>query len=194
MLAPSAGRAAGEPGRGPQDPPVFNFPEHLRHTPVILPSLESSLRAAFDLLMEQAGIHPIIAAEVDDMAMVLVQEPLPLKPKLAVGPLRHQPVNPHAAKSGPKQSRQQGQDRRHTARSASLGQNQGKQQRHDHRVHAPVVDGFAQPLDFQAQMLTGGEAGQFRERVLIPQAPGTPPAVHHQHHDGSGSQAGGQLM
>jgi LysR family transcriptional activator of nhaA len=32
--------------------------------------LESNIRAAFDLLMDQAGIHPIIAAEVDDMAML----------------------------------------------------------------------------------------------------------------------------
>jgi len=38
--------------------------------PVLLPGLESSLRTAFDLLMDQAGIRPIIAAEVDDMAML----------------------------------------------------------------------------------------------------------------------------
>ncbi|MEN3941032.1 LysR family transcriptional regulator [Prosthecobacter sp. SYSU 5D2] len=49
---------------------AFNFPEDLRTTPVVLPSLESSIRTAFDVLMEQAGIRPIIAAEVDDMAML----------------------------------------------------------------------------------------------------------------------------
>jgi LysR family transcriptional activator of nhaA len=48
----------------------FRFPEDLRDTPLILPSLESSVRVAFDLIMEQAGIRPIITAEVDDMAML----------------------------------------------------------------------------------------------------------------------------
>ena len=48
----------------------FRFPEDLRHTPLVLPSLDSNIRAAFDLLMEQQGIRPIIAAEVDDMAML----------------------------------------------------------------------------------------------------------------------------
>jgi len=48
----------------------FRFPHDLRTTPVILPSLESNIRAPFDLLMEQAGIRPIIAAEVDDMALL----------------------------------------------------------------------------------------------------------------------------
>ena len=48
----------------------FTFPDDLRETPVVLPSLESNVRVAFDLIMEQAGIRPIIAAEVDDMAML----------------------------------------------------------------------------------------------------------------------------
>jgi LysR family transcriptional activator of nhaA len=48
----------------------FRFPDDLKTIPVLLPGLESSLRAAFDLLMDQAGIRPIIAAEVDDMAML----------------------------------------------------------------------------------------------------------------------------
>ncbi len=51
---------------------VFRFPEDLRTTPVILPSLESDIRAWFDLTLDQAGIRPIIAAEVDDMAMLRV--------------------------------------------------------------------------------------------------------------------------
>ena len=50
----------------------FRFPEDLRKTPVILPSLESEVRASFDLIMDQAGLRPIIAAEVDDMAMLRV--------------------------------------------------------------------------------------------------------------------------
>ncbi len=48
----------------------FRFPDDLRETPVILPSLESDMRVAFDLVMERAGIQPIIAAEVEDMAML----------------------------------------------------------------------------------------------------------------------------
>jgi LysR family transcriptional activator of nhaA len=48
----------------------FQFPEDLRTTPLILPSLDSNIRVAFDLLLEQFGIRPIIAAEVDDMAML----------------------------------------------------------------------------------------------------------------------------
>ncbi len=48
----------------------FRFPESLRGTPIVLPSLDSNIRAAFDRLMDEAGIRPVIAAEVDDMAML----------------------------------------------------------------------------------------------------------------------------
>lgn len=48
----------------------FKFPDDLRHTPLVLPSLDSNVRAAFDLLLEQHRIRPVIAAEVDDMAML----------------------------------------------------------------------------------------------------------------------------
>ncbi len=48
----------------------FNFPDDLRTTPLVLPSLDSNIRAPFDLLLEQHHIRPIIAAEVDDMAML----------------------------------------------------------------------------------------------------------------------------
>jgi len=48
----------------------FRFPEDLRTEPVLLPSLDSDIRAAFDRVMELAGIEPIILAEVDDMAML----------------------------------------------------------------------------------------------------------------------------
>lgn len=48
----------------------FTFPDDLRHTPLVLPSLDSNIRSAFDLLLEQHRIRPIIAAEVDDMAML----------------------------------------------------------------------------------------------------------------------------
>jgi LysR family transcriptional activator of nhaA len=48
----------------------FRYPEGLRATPLLLPTLESDLRSAFDLLLDQAGIRPLIVAEVDDMAML----------------------------------------------------------------------------------------------------------------------------
>ncbi|MBU3670951.1 MAG: LysR family transcriptional regulator [Sinobacteraceae bacterium] len=48
----------------------FVFPESLRDTPIVLPGPESSLRESFDTLMEQAGVRPLVAAEVDDMAML----------------------------------------------------------------------------------------------------------------------------
>lgn len=53
-------------GRGKR----FKFPEDLAHTPLLLPSLDSHLRSAFDLILERHRIRPIIAAEVDDMAML----------------------------------------------------------------------------------------------------------------------------
>jgi LysR family transcriptional activator of nhaA len=48
----------------------FHFPESFRTVPVLLPSLESDIRVAFDMVLDKAGIRPIIAAEVDDMAML----------------------------------------------------------------------------------------------------------------------------
>lgn len=48
----------------------FRFPEDLKTTPLLLPSLDSNIRAGFDLMMERHRIRPLIAAEVDDMAML----------------------------------------------------------------------------------------------------------------------------
>ncbi len=48
----------------------FRFPEDLQDQPLLLPSLDSELRHSFDLMLEAAGIRPLIAAEVDDMAML----------------------------------------------------------------------------------------------------------------------------
>lgn len=48
----------------------FRFPEDLASTPLVLPGHDSNLRAAFDGLMERLGVRPVIAAEVDDMAML----------------------------------------------------------------------------------------------------------------------------
>ncbi|HUO22072.1 MAG TPA: LysR family transcriptional regulator [Caulobacteraceae bacterium] len=48
----------------------FRFPDDLRTEPLLLPSLDSDIRVAFDLVLERAGIRPEILAEVDDMAML----------------------------------------------------------------------------------------------------------------------------
>ena len=57
-------------GRPSRKHKKFRFPDDLRQTPIVLPGPESSLRESFDTVMEQAGIRPLIAAEVDDMAML----------------------------------------------------------------------------------------------------------------------------
>lgn len=53
-----------------QDQPQLRFPDDLASLPVLVPSLDSNVRVAFDRLMELAGIRPTILAEVDDMAML----------------------------------------------------------------------------------------------------------------------------
>ena len=57
-------------GRPPRRKPRFRFPDDLRTEPILLPSLDSDIRVAFDRMLELAGIRPIILAEVDDMAML----------------------------------------------------------------------------------------------------------------------------
>jgi LysR family transcriptional activator of nhaA len=52
------------------EPFAFRFPEDLRSQPVLLPSLDSEIRVAFDRILDLAGVRPIIIAEVDDMAML----------------------------------------------------------------------------------------------------------------------------
>ena len=44
--------------------------ELLSNNPIILPSLESSVRTGFDALASRLSVRPRIAAEVDDMAML----------------------------------------------------------------------------------------------------------------------------
>ena len=57
-------------GRPPRRKPRFRFPYDLRTEPILLPSLDSDIRVAFDRILELAGIRPNILAEVDDMAML----------------------------------------------------------------------------------------------------------------------------
>lgn len=58
------GKARGKGARS------FKFPDDLASEPILLPSLDSDVRAAFDRILELAGVRPIILAEVDDMAML----------------------------------------------------------------------------------------------------------------------------
>ena len=75
-------------GRPRPDQPPLRFPDDLRHEPVLLPSLDSDMRMAFDRLLDLAGIRPIILAEVDDMAMLRLlareREGLTLLPPIVV--------------------------------------------------------------------------------------------------------------
>ncbi|MBS1830237.1 MAG: LysR family transcriptional regulator [Acidobacteria bacterium] len=69
LLAEQEVSLVSRPARGKGS---FRFPEDCRTTPLNLPSLESDIRSGFDLLLHQAGVRPLIAAEVDDMAMLRV--------------------------------------------------------------------------------------------------------------------------
>lgn len=76
----------------------LRFPADLDGLPMLLPSRSSTLRAGFDLLVEQAGVRPRILAEVDDMAMlrllarespaVALVPPVVVRDELAAGTLR----------------------------------------------------------------------------------------------------------
>jgi LysR family transcriptional activator of nhaA len=48
----------------------FVFPDDLDNVPLVLPSRDSDIRTAFDVLCEQYGLRVNVAAEVDDMAML----------------------------------------------------------------------------------------------------------------------------
>ena len=50
--------------------PTGRFPANLRHLPLVLPSPQSGMREAFDAMLAAAGVQPLVAAEVDDMAML----------------------------------------------------------------------------------------------------------------------------
>jgi len=49
---------------------LLKFPDDLEGQQLILPSQDSAVRLAFDLILEEAGVRPQILAEVDDMAML----------------------------------------------------------------------------------------------------------------------------
>jgi LysR family transcriptional activator of nhaA len=49
---------------------TFLFPNDLAQVPIVLPARGAAIRLAFDRIVEEAGISPIILAEVEDMAML----------------------------------------------------------------------------------------------------------------------------
>lgn len=57
---------------GPPDPrdATFRFPQDLVGRPLALPGAGTDFRTAFDRVLALAGITPVVAAEVDDMAML----------------------------------------------------------------------------------------------------------------------------
>jgi LysR family transcriptional regulator, transcriptional activator of nhaA len=50
--------------------PVMDFPGLLHLVPLFLPSRQSHVRADFDLLLADAGVEPVVHAEIDDMALL----------------------------------------------------------------------------------------------------------------------------
>ncbi len=56
--------------RPPKTRNRFRFPDDLGTVPIALPGRGSAIRSAFDDLLGQKGIRPVIEAEVDDMAML----------------------------------------------------------------------------------------------------------------------------
>lgn len=72
---------------------------HLLETaPLIVPTMENHIRGEFDAFVERLGVTPLIAAEVDDMAMVrllareglgmAIAPPIVVRDELAAGNLR----------------------------------------------------------------------------------------------------------
>jgi len=55
---------------GRPSPEPLRFPADLHGARLLLPGPDSGVRAAFDRLLERAGVVPAITAEVDDMAML----------------------------------------------------------------------------------------------------------------------------
>ncbi|GAB5470854.1 MAG: LysR family transcriptional regulator [Rhodospirillales bacterium] len=87
LLQAQAVSLVGRPGPS-ETPAPFRFPEDLVDVPLLLPSLDSDIRVAFDRLLELAEIRPTILAEVDDMAMLRLlareSEGLTLVPPIVV--------------------------------------------------------------------------------------------------------------
>lgn len=57
-------------GRADDGEETLDFPGDLARIPIVLPGRGSTIRTAFDALLDEAGVRPIVLAEVDDMAMM----------------------------------------------------------------------------------------------------------------------------
>jgi LysR family transcriptional activator of nhaA len=57
-------------GRSDTVDQALDFPDGLAGVPLVVPSLDSDIRVAFDHMLELAGVRPTLLAEVDDMAML----------------------------------------------------------------------------------------------------------------------------
>ncbi len=85
----------GHPDRVAGDPPVKAL---LGEQPIIAPSMENSIRIAFDSLCDRLDVRPTLRAEVDDMALIRVLvrgdmglaviPPIVVRHELASGQLR----------------------------------------------------------------------------------------------------------
>jgi LysR family transcriptional activator of nhaA len=83
----------------------IRYPEDLRRVPILLPSVDSDIRVAFDRELARHGIEPIVLAEVDDMTMlrllaresegVTLVPPIVVKDELAAGILVQQCLIPN---------------------------------------------------------------------------------------------------
>ena len=58
------------PSRRPSRAKPFDFPHDLHGQRLLLPGAQGAVRAAFDRLLQAAGVVPQVLAEVDDMAML----------------------------------------------------------------------------------------------------------------------------
>ena len=71
----------------------FHFPDDIANAPMVLPSSESDVRSAFNLICEHHQVRPLIVAEVDDMAMLRLLardlEAIALVPRVVVSDELH---------------------------------------------------------------------------------------------------------
>jgi LysR family transcriptional regulator, transcriptional activator of nhaA len=104
LLAEQPVSLVGRPRAGARP---FRYPDDLRTEPLLLPSLDSDIRLAFDRVLDLAGIRPNILAEVDDMAMlrllarerdgVTLVPPIVVRDELAAGLLVEHCRVPHVS-------------------------------------------------------------------------------------------------
>lgn len=68
--ATAAAEAPRRARRNKPPTPPLRFPHDLHGQPLLLPSAHSAVRPAFDHLLDEAGVRPVVLGEIDDMAML----------------------------------------------------------------------------------------------------------------------------